>query len=340
MKLSDFDYELPTSLIAQSPAANRSESRLMRVDRESSQISHHRFHDLPNLLKPEDLLVLNDSRVIPARLRARIPRRSGKIEVLLIRQLGPDEWVGLVRPGRKARTGTRLIFEKGSLEADVLGSEAGGPRRLRFSWRGDFWSQIERLGETPLPPYIRRDEGASQTDRERYQTVYARQRGSVAAPTAGLHFTPEMLDRIAHCSLTLHVGYGTFQPVRSEDVREHQIDPESFEISSATADTIERHRQLGKRVIAVGSTSTRVLEHSVADSGQVKAGSGRTGLFLYPGYKFKVVGGLLTNFHLPRSSLLLLVSAFAGTELIREAYREAITNEYRFYSYGDAMLIL
>ncbi|MFQ5739812.1 MAG: tRNA preQ1(34) S-adenosylmethionine ribosyltransferase-isomerase QueA [Acidobacteriota bacterium] len=339
MKASEFDFELPSELIAQHPASSREQSRLLVVDRESGQLQHFRFSDLPDLLSIDDLVVLNDTRVFPARLLA---RRGGRpIEVLLVRPLGGQVWEALVRPGRQAKPGTRLIFQPSAFEARVLEGPLSATRRLRFEYRGDFWKWIDRLGRVPLPPYIRR---TNQTDlvhdRERYQTVFAKARGAIAAPTAGLHFTGEILDRIPHCFLTLHIGYGTFRPLSSDVVEEHRMAPETYVLPAQTARRVSGQRQGQGRVVAVGSTTTRVLEFVPLQRGRLCASRGWTDLFIYPGFQFRVVTALLTNFHLPRSTLFLLVSAFGGKELIRECYRQAIEQRYRFYSYGDAMLIL
>lgn len=340
--LADFDYELPPELIAQHPPSDRASSRLMVLDRKTAGITHARFRDLPSFLTADDLLVLNDTRVFPARLNARREGAAGTIEVLLLKQKEECVWEVLLRPGRKARPGTRLIFAPG-LEAEVLQPPVGEEmtRLIRFAVSGDFWEHIERIGKMPLPPYIERDASDdSPEDRVRYQTVYARSRGSVAAPTAGLHFTPELLAELRHVQLTLHVGYGTFQPVRTEVVEEHRMHHEEYEIREEAASKIQEQLERGRRIVAVGTTSTRVLEHIYAKHKEIRAERGSTGIFIYPGFVFRVTGALITNFHLPKSTLLLLVSAFAGTELIKWCYQEAIREKYRFYSYGDAMLIV
>ncbi len=368
--LKDFDYELPSELIAQHPSERRDSSRLMVLDRQTGKIEHAHFGDLPGFLDADDLLVLNNTRVFPARLYGKRPGKPGWIEVLLVRSPSPDVWEVLAKPGKKLKPGVRLVFEADGFEATVLEGPASFTRLLAFEYRGEFWDWIDKLGQMPLPPYIQR--GAleeSPEDRERYQTVFARVRGSIAAPTAGLHFTPKLLSRIRHVELTLHVGYGTFKPVKAERVEDHQVDSEYYQVSCETAAAIQAQRAAGKRIVAVGTTSTRVLEHVARsgdrvdldgdrvnqgsgdrvdpgarggnwDGGSVTAGSGWTQLYIYPGFRFRVVDALVTNFHLPGSSLLLLVSAFASRELIREAYQEAIRRRYRFYSYGDAMLIL
>ena len=338
MKISDFDYPLPPELIAQYPSVHRDQSRLMVVDRATQSFEHHRFRDLPRFLSSSDLLVLNNTRVIPARLHAHRVDRREKIEVFLLGPVEGDVWEVLVRPGKKARPGTRLVFRPDQFEASVLESSPSAVRRLRFEYSGDFWAWIEKVGQTPLPPYIARP--STPEDRERYQTVFASVPGSVAAPTAGLHFTPELLDQLSHCKITLRVGYGTFRPVSVETVEEHQMDAEYYEIDSEAAARIAEQQRGGGRLIAVGTTTTRVLEHVLFEQSRSVPGEGWTDLFIRPGFDFGLIQRLITNFHLPRSTLLFLVSAFAGRDLIQKCYREAVEREYRFYSYGDAMLIL
>jgi S-adenosylmethionine:tRNA ribosyltransferase-isomerase len=348
VRLSDFDFELPAELIAQEPAPARDQSRLMVLDRAAQGLAHLRTSDLPALLSPGDLLVVNNTRVIPARLRGRRVPSGGHVECLLLRRIDDDRWDVLVHPGQKIRPGGRLAFESGGVRllAEVLGRHTFGRRTVRL-WReddGDLDEAIDRIGEVPLPPYIKRP--LTEADRERYQTVYARVRGSVAAPTAGLHLTPETLGRLAargieRVEITLHVGYGTFEPVRTDTVEDHRIAPEPYAISDDAAAAINGALDAGRRVVAVGTTTTRTLETvASAHGGRIAPGMGDAALFIYPGHRFQVVRGLLTNFHLPKSSLLLLVSALAGRERILEAYREAVTRGYRFYSYGDAMLIV
>jgi len=337
VKIADFDYHLPPELIAQYPCEKRDQSRLMVVDRVSQSLEHHRFRDLPRFLSSRDLLVLNNTRVIPARLSAYREGRQEKIEVLLLSSLEGDVWEALIKPGKKARPGVRLVFQSGEFEAQVLGASDSAVRRLRFEYSGNFWEWIERLGQTPLPPYISRQ--STTDDRKRYQTVFASVSGSVAAPTAGLHLTRELLEETSHCKITLHVGYGTFKPVSVESVEEHQMGSEYYEIGSEAATRIAEIPSNG-RVIAVGTTTTRALEHVFSKHQQIAPDRGWTDLFISPGFNFRVIRGLITNFHLPRSTLLLLVSAFAGKELVQKCYREAIARGYRFYSYGDAMLIL
>lgn len=323
MLTSDFDYDLPEDRIAQEPAP-RGESRLLVLDAEGPD-RHRRVRDLPDLLRPDDLLVLNDTRVIPARLFGR--RGEGKMEVLLVEKLADREWEALVRPGKRAKPGTEIVFD--DLSAEVV-EKREDRYRLRFSEPVE--PHLDRLGHIPLPPYIHRpDEPA---DRERYQTVFARTPGAIAAPTAGLHFSREILEELRTAWVTLHVGIGTFKPVSAERIEDHRMDRERYEVSEETAEAIRRTRESGGRIVAVGTTVVRTLESSGG-----AAGSGSTDLFITPGYRFKVVDVLLTNFHLPRSTLLMLVSAFAGRERVLAAYEEAVREGYRFYSYGDAMLV-
>lgn len=343
MQVSDFDYELPEELIAQEPLAERDHSRLLVVDKMAKIWQHAIFPQILQWLQPGDLMVFNDTRVIPARLWGRRLPGGGKVEVLLLTQHGPDRWEALVRPGRKVMPGQTLAFgADGELRAVAAERTAFGGRILKFNREGtDLRAALYKLGEVPLPPYIK----APLRDLDRYQTVYARKEGSVAAPTAGLHFTPELLARIRAAGvetgyLTLHVGLGTFRPVKAETVEDHQMHEEFFQISPELAETVAKTKAAGHRVIAVGTTSVRALETMGQPDGTVRAGEGRTDIFIYPGYQFKVIDGLVTNFHLPRSTLLMLVSAFAGRELILAAYREAIKERYRFFSFGDAMFII
>lgn len=345
MLLRDFDYSLPDDRIAQEPAP-RGESRLLVLDAEGGG-RHRRVSDLPDLLHPGDLLVVNDTRVIPARLFGRRVTEEGgeggRVEILLVERVEGGlhrdcEWEALAKPGRKARPGTRLRFE-GGLSAEVLTKLGDGRHRVRFSEPVEPW--LDRLGHVPLPPYIKRPDRPE--DRDRYQTVFADRPGAVAAPTAGLHLTPELLRRleargVPTARVTLHVGIGTFKPVTAELVHEHVMDEERYEVPEGTAAAVREVRRRGGRVVAVGTTVVRTLETAARDDGAVEAGAGRTGLFIYPGFRFRAVDALLTNFHLPRSSLLMLVAAFAGRERVLAAYREAIEEGYRFYSYGDAML--
>lgn len=345
MLLSDIDYDLPLDLIAQEPAPERTSSRLLVVERHDNRLAHHAFTDILQLLPPDCLLVLNDTRVFPARLRGR-KESGGSVEVLLLRRLAAerDAWQVLCKGGQHARVGSRVWFapELSAIWRDV---PREGHGVLQFLPQGDLSLLLERLGEVPLPPYIKRLPGGRSVDRERYQTVYARHSGAVAAPTAGLHFTTQFLTALRERGIetvfvTLHVGAGTFQPVRVAQVEAHRMEEEEFAINTATAESINRAKSMGWKIIAVGTTTTRALESACTEDGQVQAGHRRTDLFIYPGYRFRIIDGLITNFHLPRSTLLLLITAFAGRELILRAYAEAVQQRYRFYSYGDAMLIL
>ena len=345
MKLRDFDFTLAEHLIAQHPAAERDASRMMVVWRDTGKREHHRFRDLPEILGREHFLVINNTRVFPARLRASRPGKREEIEILLLKELGAGEWLALAKPGRKAPPGQELKI--GELSARVLEAKESGSRVLRFDSSSDLYPVFEKIGEPPIPPYIRRMKNQDLSeDRTRYQTVYARHSGSVAAPTAGLHFTDEVFGRlkergIAVCEILLHVGYGTFQPVRCEDVEGHRMEPEYFRVDADTANRIRDYKAEGRRLIAVGTTSTRCLEYLAQENYSFeKSASGVCNLFIYPGFKFHMLDGLLTNFHLPQSTLFMLVCAFAGRELMLDCYREASAREYRFYSYGDCMLIL
>ena len=348
MLLSDFDFELPADRIAQTPTPDREAARLLVLDRDRGTVCHRTVDDLPELLTPGDLLVVNDTRVFPARLLGRRVPSGGAVECLLLRRLDAEQWDALMHPGQKLRVGAAVVFERDGLRlrGEVLARRFHGRRTIRL-WVEDgspVDAAIDTLGHVPLPPYIKRpDEPA---DRERYQTVYATVRGSVAAPTAGLHLTDALLTRVRNrgvdvARVTLHVGYGTFQPVRVDRVEEHRVEPEPYHVPAATAATLNRALDEGRRVVAVGTTTTRTLETAVrAGAGRLPVGGGVSDLYLYPGVTFQVTGALFTNFHLPRSSLLLLVSAFAGRERVLAAYAEAVRHGYRFYSYGDAMLIL
>ena len=354
---ADFDFSLPENLIAQSPTARRDHSRLLVIHRGQKAIEHRSFRALPDYLQPGDALLLNDSRVIPARLRGVNARTGGEFEVLLLEENARNDWWAMMRPGKRARTGTEILFSRMDeshpvLRATVIEINEEGHRRLRFEDPKNVREELWNLGEVPLPPYIHRGAGLSDEDRQRYQTVYARTDGSVAAPTAGLHFTENTLAEIrmrgvAVNFLTLHVGLGTFAPVKSEALTQHKMHFERYHLSESAADDITRAKRAGKRVVAVGTTCVRVLESIAAKNhGRIVADSGKTNIFIYPPYDFNVVDALLTNFHLPRSTLLMLVSAFAspgqtnGREIILEAYAQAIREQYRFFSYGDAMLIL
>lgn len=362
MKLAKFDYGLPEELIAQRPLVSRDASRMLVVERFRGDWQDRHFRELPELLRGDELLVVNNARVLPARLfgwrkgvraepvgkhsRARREYLKAQIEVLLTRRVEPDVWEALVRPGRKMRAGERVVFGEGELEAEVVGRGEYGLRRLRFS--GEVESALERLGHMPLPPYIHRaDEPA---DRERYQTIFAQRSGAVAAPTAGLHFTPQILAQLKErgieiCEITLHVGLGTFQPIHADEVEAHRMHAEAYEIPEDSATRIEEARRGGRPILAVGTTVVRALEDAAqkaaAGSDSILLGrvAGEAELFIYPGYRFRVVDQMLTNFHLPKSSLLLMVAAFAGRELILRAYEHAVEQRYRFYSYGDCMLL-
>jgi S-adenosylmethionine:tRNA ribosyltransferase-isomerase len=343
LKTSDFIYELPPELIAQDPLPDRSASRLLVMGRESGALEHKHFTDLPSYLRKGDCLVLNDSRVIPARLYGVREDTGGAVEVLLLKRLEDSCWECLVRPGKKARPGMRLSFGDGLLHAEVLDMMEEGNRRIRFSCEGIFEEILDRLGEMPLPPYITHKLPREQ--RERYQTVYSRVEGSAAAPTAGLHFTQELLQKIRDLGVdtvfvTLHVGLGTFRPVKAEVVTDHHMHTEYCEISKEAAQRINDCRAAGGRVICVGTTSVRTIESMADENGLLKAGSRETDIFIYPGYRFRITDGLITNFHLPGSTLLMLVSAFAGREHVLAAYEEAVRERYRFFSFGDAMLLL
>jgi S-adenosylmethionine:tRNA ribosyltransferase-isomerase len=365
--VSDFHYDLPEELIAQVPLADRAASRLLHLERTSGQsqschMHDRQFRDFPELLRPSDLVIFNNTRVFPARLYGRragvrsqpVSDRNpaarnflqGRIEVLLTRQLSqnPNTWQCLVRPGRKIGVGEQLFFgEQDELRAEVISRDSFGERQIRFAPVEDFFAHIEKIGHIPLPPYIARDD--SFADRERYQTIYAQQRGSVAAPTAGLHFTPESLARmrkrgIETAEVTLHVGLGTFQPVRSLKVEDHQLHSEAYSISAEAAEKINRAHRESRRIVAVGTTTVRTLEYAAQQSaGEIPASSGEANLFIYPGYKFQLVQALLTNFHLPQSTLLMLVCALGGTQTVLRAYEHAVQQRYRFYSYGDCMFV-
>ena len=350
MKLEDFDYALPGELIAQEPLQQRDTSRLMVLDRKRETLEHACFQQLPAFLKSGDLLVANDTRVIPARLYGK-KESGGWAELFLLnfiagRAEGTQVWECLLKSRRKIRAGAKLSFSP-SLSAEVLERSGNETWQVQLSFTGDFDTVLRETGITPLPPYIKRarTSSCSSPDRERYQTVYAQKNGAVAAPTAGLHFTPSLMDEISRKGaelsfVTLHVGYGTFQPIHHEDLEAHAMHKEFFEVTSDTAEKVNRAASERRRVIAVGTTSARVLETASHEDGTLRQSRGYTDLYMYPGYSFKAVDALITNFHLPKSSLLLLVSAFAGTEFIKRAYREAIEQKYRFFSYGDAMLIL
>lgn len=340
MNKSDFNFYLPEDLIAQTPIEKRDSSRMLHLDRESGAVEHRNFYNLPEYLKKGDCLVLNDSRVLPARLIGMRPT-GGSIELVLLRDLGDNRWECLSRPGRKTRPGQQIIFGNGELSAFVEDVAAGGNRIVRFEYEGIFLEVLERLGKMPLPPYIKEE----LKDPERYQTVYSKELGSAAAPTAGLHFTTELLEQIKEmgvkvCFVTLHVGLGTFRPVKEDQIEDHEMHSEFCIIPDYTAEAVNSTKAAGGRVIAVGTTSCRTLESFSAEDGTLQAGSGWTDIFIYPGYRFKCIDGLITNFHLPESTLIMLVSAFAGRESVLNAYKIAVEEKYRFFSFGDSMIII
>ena len=340
MKTSDFYYDLPQELIAQTPIEKRDTSRLMTLDRKTGAVEHHHFYELVDNLNPGDCLILNNSRVLPARLLGHRLPGGGACEVLLLIDRGDKTWECLVRPGRKMRTGAKLSFGEGALTAEVVGELEGGNRLVRFDYEGIFLEVLERLGKMPLPPYIKEE----LQDQERYQTVYSKVVGSAAAPTAGLHFTPELLEKIAAKGVgigyvTLHVGLGTFRPVKEDTIEGHEMHSEFCTIPQETADLINRTKANGGRCICVGTTSCRTLESWAGEDGHMEARAGWTNIFIYPGYRFKVMDALVTNFHLPESTLIMLVSAFAGREHTLAAYEEAVRERYRFFSFGDAMFL-
>ena len=340
MKTHDFYYDLPEELIAQTPLQRRDGSRLLVLDKETGAWEHRHFFDLPEYLRPGDCLILNNSRVLPARLLGAREGTGGACEVLLLKDQGNKTWECLVRPGRRLRPGARIVFGGGELTAEIVSETEGGGRLVRFEYEGIFLEVLERLGKMPLPPYIKEE----LQDQERYQTVYSKITGSAAAPTAGLHFTPELLERIRAMGVnigyvTLHVGLGTFRPVQAEDVLDHEMHSEYCEIPAETAALINETKKNGGRVICVGTTSCRTIESWAGEDGTMRPCSGWTKIFIYPGYRFKVLDALVTNFHLPESTLVMLVSALAGREHILAAYEEAVRERYRFFSFGDAMFI-
>ena len=340
MKTSDFSFALPHELIAQTPLEKRDDSRMMLLDKKTGALSHRFFYDLPTLLRPGDCLVLNDTRVLPARLLGQKEDTGAPVEVVLLRQKENDTWECLTRPGKKMKTGAQLVFGEGKLRAEVIDVLPGGNRLIRFFFQGIFMEVIEQLGQMPLPPYIRE----KLDDPERYQTVYSRETGSAAAPTAGLHFTRELLEKIKKIGvdvvyLTLHVGLGTFRPVKVNNIIDHEMHSEFYTITEETAGRINAAKKAGGRIIAVGTTSCRTLESCAGEGGMVLARSGWTDIFIYPGYQFQCIDALITNFHLPESTLIMLVSALAGREPVLHAYSEAIKQKYRFFSFGDAMFI-
>ena len=340
MKTSDFYYDLPEELIAQTPLQQRDSSRLLHLDRETGKVTHRHFYDILDYLRSGDCLVMNDSRVLPARLLGHRPT-GGAVEVLLLRDLGEKKWECLCKPGRKMQVGNQVIFGDGELTATVVEVQETGNRVVEFHYEGIFLEVLERLGKMPLPPYIKEE----LTDQERYQTVYSKEVGSAAAPTAGLHWTSELLEKarekgVKTAFVTLHVGLGTFRPVKAEEITDHHMHSELCMISAETAAILNETKRSGGRVICVGTTSCRTLESLVCDDGSFEAGSKWTEIFIYPGYRFKAMDGLITNFHLPESTLVMLVSAFAGRDHVLSAYEEAVKERYRFFSFGDAMAIL
>lgn len=340
LKKSDFYFDLPPELIAQDPLEDRSSSRLLVLNKETGEVSHHVFRDIVEYLNPGDCLVLNNTKVIPARLLGEREGTGAHVEVLLLKRREGDVWETLVKPGKKCRPGTRLTFGGGLLTAQVLETVEEGNRLIHFEYEGIFEEVLDKLGEMPLPPYITH----KLQDKNRYQTVYAKYEGSAAAPTAGLHFTRELLDRIEEkgvdiAYVTLHVGLGTFRPVKEENVLEHHMHSEFYQVTEEAADKINRAKQNGGRIICVGTTSCRTVESASDEDGRVWAGCDNTEIFIYPGYRFKVLDALITNFHLPESTLVMLVSALAGRENVLNAYQEAIKERYRFFSFGDAMFI-
>ena len=341
MKVSDFTFDLPEELIAQDPLEDRSSSRLLTLDKNTGEIGHDVFHNIVNYLKPGDCLVLNNTKVIPARLIGAKEETGGKVEVLLLKRKQDNVWETLVKPGKKARPGARISFGDGKLVGEVIDVVDEGNRLVKFEYEGIFEEVLDELGQMPLPPYIHEE----LKDNDRYQTVYAKYEGSAAAPTAGLHFTPELLKKIEEkgvkiANVTLHVGIGTFRPVKEDEVEKHEMHSEHYYIKQEDCDKINETKKEGKRVISVGTTSCRVLETIANENtGMVQPTEGDTQIFIYPGYKFKCIDGLITNFHLPQSTLLMLVSALAGKEYIMGAYNEAVKEKYRFFSFGDAMFI-
>ena len=338
---SDFYFDLPQELIAQDPLEDRSSSRLLHLNKETGEVSHHIFKEVPNFLKPGDCLVLNNTKVIPARLYGTKIETGAVVEFLLLKRLEGDVWETLVKPGKKAREGMRFTFGDGSLQAEIVGIAEEGKRLVHFEYEGIWEELLDRLGEMPLPPYITH----KLQDKNRYQTVYAKYEGSAAAPTAGLHFTNELLDDIRKMGVdvvfvTLHVGLGTFRPVKEENVLNHHMHSEYYEVSEEAANVINACKERGGRVICVGTTSCRTIESVADENGRMQAKCGNTEIFIYPGYEFKVLDGLITNFHLPESTLIMLVSALAGREHVLAAYEEAIKERYRFFSFGDAMIII
>lgn len=343
MLITDFDFDLPDNLIAQEPLKSRETSRMLFVDRRTNTWRDQTFADFPGCLEETDVLVLNNTKVFPARLLGK-SETGANIELFLVKETEKGIWETLARPARRLKTGKKVFFGD-DLRAEVLEKTVEGRVIVRFEAAGDFDETLDKIGKTPLPPYIKRDDSTADEDRERYQTVFAKNRGAIAAPTAGLHFTPQILEKIKEkgvkiVEITLHVGYGTFEPVRVSDLSQHSVMPEQSEISEEAAAILNRAKSAGSRIIAVGTTTTRTLESAVSEKGEIRAGKREANLTITPGYKFRAIDGLLTNFHLPQSSLLVLVSTFAGHELTMNAYNHAVREKYRFYSYGDCMLII
>ncbi len=340
MKTDEFNFDLPENLIAQHPIAKRDNSKMLTLNRSTGDVEHKRFYDISENLETGDTLVLNDTKVIPARLYGNKKKTGGKVEVLLVAEEQEKTWLVMARPAKKLKVGTDILFKEGLLEGTVVEEREEGLRLVKFHYTGDFYKVLDELGEMPLPPYI----GETLQNPERYQTIYSKNRGSVAAPTAGLHFTEDVMQALKEKGvnivyITLHVGLGTFKPVEAENILDHKMHSEFYHISTEVADIINQTKINGKKVIGVGTTSCRTLESIADKNGRIQGGSGWTDIFIYPGYKFKGIDGLITNFHLPKSTLIMLVSAFAGRENTMKAYKEAIDQEYRFYSFGDAMFI-
>ncbi len=343
MKITDFDYDLPENLIAQNPLEKRADSRMLVANRLEKTLEDKHFYDFPEFLREDDLIVLNNTKVFPARIFG-TSDTGAKVELFLVRETESKTWETLARPARRLKTGKKIIFNE-NLSAEVLEKSEEGRIFVKFEANGDFNKILDEIGQTPLPPYIKREAGSLDKDRERYQTVFARKRGAIAAPTAGLHFTPQILEEIkargiSVAEITLHVGYGTFEPVRVSDLSEHKVMPERCEISPETAGILNQAKSENRRIIAIGTTTTRALESAAQENGKIKAGEFSANLTITPEYKFRVISGLLTNFHLPQSSLLVLVSTFGGYNFIMNTYRHAVESRYRFYSYGDCMLII
>lgn len=339
MKLSSFAYNLPPELIAKSPVEKRDSSRLMVLHRDDGRIEHRKFSDIVEYLNPSDILVVNNTKVIPARLIGHKKQTGGEVEILLLRHESENLWNCLVRPGRRLMPGAKVEFKEGLMEAEIVEYREGGQRLVRFTHQGDFYQTLEKVGQVPLPPYI--DRKPMEADKNRYQTIYAKEEGAVAAPTAGLHFTPELMETVKTkgvevLEILLHVGWGTFKGVEADDIREHKMDAEYYRISKEVADKLKNSKMGNRRIVAIGTTTSRALE-SFGQSGKL---SDWTEIFIYPPYQFKIVDSLVTNFHLPKSTLIMLVSALAGRENVMKAYQQAIENKYRFYSYGDAMMVV